>query len=375
MNSACNNWLNSITWQADFYGRSWQQARRDPEFDWAWFERGGSGPLAPLKNLVRSGLKIAGLRQRGPLSVDWVHENVDVLWSTRSMLSDDLSRLLFDAAIVVRIVDHRHFYFPRIDFDDLVDVKGTQPFEDTKLPHDYLGVPLKIFEVSVRDRLDIPTLKMITTEVQLQLLNSYRQYLIRRDRSDISPVAGDVVLDCGACIGEVSLLFAGLVGPSGAVHLFDPIPLHIRYCALQAMQNPTLSSVMHLNALAISDTTRITQSNSTDLEKINPGNFSLENFSTTTIDDYATEHLERVDFIKMDIEGAELAALSGAANVIGRHRPKLAISGYHKPEDLWEIPNKIMDLNPNYVLSFGHHSPVPWESVFYAEDPLKASSF
>ena len=75
----------------------------------------------------------------------------------------------------------------------------------------------------------------------------------------------------------------------------------------------------------------------------------------------------------MDIEGAELAALSGAAKVIGRYKPTLAISGYHKPEDLWELPNKIRSLNPDYVLSFGHHSPVSWESVFYAKDPFKAS--
>jgi len=373
MNTACNNWLNSMTWQASFYGRSRQSGRKDPEFDWTWFERHGSGPLAYLKNFIRLGLKSAGLRQRGPLSVDWIHENVDALWSTRCMLSDDLSRLLFDSALVVRIVDHRHFYYPRIDFDDLVDVKSVRPFESSQLPQDYLGVPLKIFEVNIRERLDIPPLKMLTTDLQLRLLNSYRQYLIRRAGSDVSPSAGDVVLDCGACIGEVSLLFAGLVGQSGAVHLFDPIPLHIRYCALQAAQNPNLASVIHLNALAISDCTRTAPSEAPDLERINPGNFSLDDFSTTTIDDYASANLERVDFIKMDIEGAELAALSGAAKVIGRYKPTLAISGYHKPEDLWELPNKIKSLNPDYVLSFGHHSPVSWESVFYAKDPFKAS--
>lgn len=61
-----------------------------------------------------------------------------------------------------------------------------------------------------------------------------------------------------------------------------------------------------------------------------------------------------------------MMALEGATKTIQDFEPRLAISGYHKPEDLWEIPQKIIQLNPRYKLAFGHHSPVQWESVFYA---------
>jgi FkbM family methyltransferase len=44
-------------------------------------------------------------------------------------------------------------------------------------------------------------------------------------------------------------------------------------------------------------------------------------------------HLEKVDFIKMDIEGAEREALQGAMGVISRFQPRLAISAYHLPDD------------------------------------------
>ncbi|MDR0932052.1 MAG: FkbM family methyltransferase [Victivallales bacterium] len=54
----------------------------------------------------------------------------------------------------------------------------------------------------------------------------------------------------------------------------------------------------------------------------------------------------RVDFIKMDIEGSESAALKGAAELIKRENPVLAISVYHKPEDLWELPLLIKKLYP-----------------------------
>ena len=68
----------------------------------------------------------------------------------------------------------------------------------------------------------------------------------------------------------------------------------------------------------------------------------------------------------MDIEGAELEALEGARRMIMEFKPRLAISGYHKPEDLWELPNKLKELNPDYVLTFGHHTPIFGSRVFYA---------
>ena len=71
-------------------------------------------------------------------------------------------------------------------------------------------------------------------------------------------------------------------------------------------------------------------------------------------------------FLKMDIEGAECAALHGAKNILRDLKPKLAISAYHKEADLWELPQLIKSLNPDYKLYFSHHSPISWESVVYA---------
>ena len=76
--------------------------------------------------------------------------------------------------------------------------------------------------------------------------------------------------------------------------------------------------------------------------------------------------INKVDFIKMDVEGAEMEAINGAENIIKEFKPRLAISLYHKPDDIWQIPIKLKSLNPNYEFYFGHHSPVRWESVLYA---------
>ncbi|MHB9941062.1 hypothetical protein CF065_05390 [Clostridium sporogenes] len=75
---------------------------------------------------------------------------------------------------------------------------------------------------------------------------------------------------------------------------------------------------------------------------------------------------ERVTFIKMDIEGAELEALQGAKNTIQRFLPKLAICIYHKPKDIIEIPLYIKKIAPRYNLYLRHYSNFHSETVLYA---------
>lgn len=66
---------------------------------------------------------------------------------------------------------------------------------------------------------------------------------------------------------------------------------------------------------------------------------------------------EMVNYIKMDIEGMELEALKGAEELIKKYRPKLAVSVYHKKEDLIDIPRYILGLNLGYQIFLRHH----WE--------------
>jgi FkbM family methyltransferase len=54
------------------------------------------------------------------------------------------------------------------------------------------------------------------------------------------------------------------------------------------------------------------------------------------------------DMIKMDIEGAEPEAIKGAENMIKKYSPALAISVYHAPGHMWEIPRLLAGLNPGY---------------------------
>jgi len=70
-------------------------------------------------------------------------------------------------------------------------------------------------------------------------------------------------------------------------------------------------------------------------------------------------------FLKMDIEGAEPLAISGARQTLSRSSPTLAICLYHRREHLWEVPRLILEANPRYRLSLRRHSDESWETVCY----------
>lgn len=75
----------------------------------------------------------------------------------------------------------------------------------------------------------------------------------------------------------------------------------------------------------------------------------------------------KVSILKMDIEGAEQRALVGAKRIIEKDSPKLAICLYHRPEDLWQIPNIIKQYNKDYKIYIRHHSAQNYtDTVCYA---------
>lgn len=71
-------------------------------------------------------------------------------------------------------------------------------------------------------------------------------------------------------------------------------------------------------------------------------------------------------FIKMDIEGSELKALDGMKQTIKNNHPKLYVCAYHRNEDLYSLPAKIIETDSNYKIYFRHSKYIPaWESNFY----------
>jgi FkbM family methyltransferase len=74
----------------------------------------------------------------------------------------------------------------------------------------------------------------------------------------------------------------------------------------------------------------------------------------------------KIDFIKLDVEGAEMQALKGAKRVISDSRPVIAISLYHRSQDLWELPLAVFNLCKDYKFYIRQHFSNSFDSVLYA---------
>ena len=100
-----------------------------------------------------------------------------------------------------------------------------------------------------------------------------------------------------------------------------------------------------------------------NMNEFSDSNTQINVVECMPLDDVITEE---VTFIKMDIEGSEIRALKGSRHLIAKYKPKLAICIYHKPDDLWKIPQYIHSLVPEYKIYIRHHSILYVDTVLYA---------
>jgi len=135
---------------------------------------------------------------------------------------------------------------------------------------------------------------------------------------------GDVVLDVGANIGYYTLIFARSVGPEGRVFAFEPEPGN--FSLLQENVSTNRYRNVTLSRLAVSDRTGsarlyVDAGNAGDCRiydsRDNRPSIEVE---TVRLDDYFEPPPGRIDLIKMDIQGAEPAALRGMQGLLERHR-------------------------------------------------------
>jgi FkbM family methyltransferase len=202
----------------------------------------------------------------------------------------------------------------------------------------------------------------------------FEMYHYRRDGVLICPDEGAYVIDGGAFIGDTALWLAASVGPRGKVYSFEVLDKHCEIFQHNIHQNPSMADRIVLFKYALGEvTTRDLAESEYHADKLDPG-FSLlrmkdSGIPIASIDDLVQRQIiDRVDFIKLDIEGYELLALKGAEKSIRRFKPKLAISLYHKPVDMFEIPLYIASINPNYKLYLEHYTIFARETVLYASE-------
>lgn len=159
--------------------------------------------------------------------------------------------------------------------------------------------------------------------------------------------SGDIVLDCGANVG----VFAREALDAGAklVIAIEPAPENIE-CLRRNFDKEIGAGKLIVYPKGVWDkddflTLNVDPNNSAADSFViqREGSLGMVKMPLTTIDKLAGElKLERVDFIKMDIEGAEVKALDGARGVLGKYHPRMSLAVYHEPDHPRSVPAAAM---------------------------------
>ena len=170
--------------------------------------------------------------------------------------------------------------------------------------------------------------------------------------------AGDIVLDCGANVGVYTR--KALDAGAKLVVAIEPAPENLE-CLRRNFPAEIAAGQVIVYPKGVWDKDDFLTLN------VAPGNPAADSFviqpegshpggklPLTTIDKLVKElDLARVDYIKMDIEGAEQRALIGARETLAQFRPRLALSSYHRPDDPEKIPQLVRHAWPGYRMECG----------------------
>ena len=176
------------------------------------------------------------------------------------------------------------------------------------------------------------------------------------------PVDGETIIDAGCYNGATALRFLEWgKGKVSRIYSFEPDSCSYVRCQDRLKDYADRITLINKGLWNKDDTVFANPDGSGGSSVLSKGSTEIK---LTSIDN--TVNGGKVTLIELDIEGAELKALEGAKNTIICHHPRLAISVYHKPEDIYEIPGYILSLVPEYKFYLRHYSSRNWETVLYA---------
>lgn len=174
---------------------------------------------------------------------------------------------------------------------------------------------------------------------------------------------GDIYVDCGAYNGDTALEYILTCPGYGHIYAYEPFP------------NAMEEAKERLKHFAEDGSIDFVQKSVSDCEnerylKINTGAGNSQvaqegelQISCCSLDQSIND---RVDYLKMDIEGMEVEALRGAEKTIQKNKCQLAICVYHKPQDLWQIPIMIYRMESNYKFCLRHFGgPHYYDTILY----------
>lgn len=202
-------------------------------------------------------------------------------------------------------------------------------------------------EMAKQTYLKLLEFRLLSDQVDIDVFPEKGMYF----EYDLFPrISDEVFIDCGACGGS-SLVEFLQVNQNQFERYYGIEPDKTNFKRLErfvsGLSDDLRERMKLYNAAAFED------SDGTNFFILNgPGSFQSEKgpdfVETVKIDDVLGK--KRATYIKMNIEGSEIPALKGAEYTIRKYHPRLAIMGYHKTSDLWEVPMLIKEYSEEYQL-------------------------
>lgn len=180
---------------------------------------------------------------------------------------------------------------------------------------------------------------------------------------DLFEVGNDsVVFDVGAWKGDTAYFFSKKCNDNAKIYAFEP-----DINAFETLK--VMKEKYKLNNVILENILFSNKNETIDFVSMTPNTPAIK-MKAITIDEFVeSNNIERIDYLKMDVEGAEKHILEGAVNTIKKFRPSLAIAVYHGGElfmeDFYKVPIFIKEITENYEYYIRTFSPWGGETILF----------
>jgi len=182
--------------------------------------------------------------------------------------------------------------------------------------------------------------------------NHKEQYF---DKEIIPQIKNINFVDGGAYVGDTLPQIINNFPDYNKIYCIEPNDLHLK---IAKRDFPNQRDIEFINCGLGKE--KITSTISQEEQNNCSHDYHAQNINT--IDNLINE---KVDFIKLDIEGAEQDAIEGAKNTIEKYHPILAICIYHKAEDWYKVPKMVFEIRNDYKIYLRHYMEGIFETVMY----------
>ncbi len=287
------------------------------------------------------------------------------------VLADDASRDLLVDVVAFRALDYVKVKLPMNTPEYWAGIKKMEALRDESKVIDLAYRPYKLYYHDLESfgypiKVYLHSIALFTTIG----MEHYRHEIAGGGHIGADP--GDIVVDLGGCYGDTGLYFAHKAGPTGKAYVFEFIPKNISIINQNLDLNPDLKDQVEIVPHPVWESSDLAvyfkDQGANSRVSMEPFEGQEGETKTLSVDGFVERYgLEKVDFIKTDIEGAEPWAIRGAVETLKRFRPKLAVSIYHGMGDFTGLVKQLHDLDLGYKFYLGHATIHAGETVLFCQ--------